>query len=250
MQRGGTPSERAERRPAGELLRGQPGSTRRRGNHRQRRRQQLQLACSSNCGSACRMASQFQANYVFGKEYISERLSFRTPRKKVGTWATSGGVAHAFKTNWVYELPFGQGRRFFSGVNGFVDRLIGGWAFDGIATIQCGRQLGFGNVRLVGMSAGELRARPSSCGSTMPGGSLHAPAGHHRQHRRGVQRQRHVRSPATAAWSPDRALHRAGERPGLYRDRPDGGRQRVRRLRRRQPRHDWTAARCGSTSAR
>ena len=100
---------------------------------------------------------QFQANYTYGKEYLFERLSFRRPYAKRRDVGDEGGVAHAFKTNWVYELPFGQNRRFFSGVNTLVDRIIGGWEFDGIATIQSGRQVSFGNVRLVGMSEGELR---------------------------------------------------------------------------------------------
>ena len=100
---------------------------------------------------------QFQANYTFGSEYLFERFSFRRPYAKRRDVGDEGGVAHAFKTNWVYELPFGQNRRFFSGVNTLVDRIIGGWEFDGIATIQSGRQVSFGNVRLVGMSEGELR---------------------------------------------------------------------------------------------
>ena len=38
-----------------------------------------------------------------------------------------------------------------------MDRLIGGWSFDGIARIQSGRMLDFGNVRLVGMTKEELQ---------------------------------------------------------------------------------------------
>jgi hypothetical protein len=38
-----------------------------------------------------------------------------------------------------------------------MDRLIGGWSFDGIARIQSGRMLDFGNVRLVGMTAKDLQ---------------------------------------------------------------------------------------------
>jgi hypothetical protein len=99
---------------------------------------------------------QFQTSYVFGKAYVSERYSFRTPRKKVLDTGTEGGVMHAFKANWVWELPFGQGRRFASNVGGFMERVIGGWSLDGVARIQSGRMLDFGNVRLVGMTADEL----------------------------------------------------------------------------------------------
>ena len=98
----------------------------------------------------------FQSSYVLGKADISERYSLRTPRKKVEQSGTVGGVTHALKANWTYELPFGQGRRWGSDSGGFVNRLIGGWSIDGIARIQSGRLLDFGNVRLVGMTAGEL----------------------------------------------------------------------------------------------
>ena len=66
-------------------------------------------------------------------------------------------MTHAFKGTWTYELPFGQGKRFAAGAGPVLDRVIGGWSFDGIARIQSGRMLDFGNVRLVGMSVDELR---------------------------------------------------------------------------------------------
>ena len=155
--RSGTPSERAERRPAGELHRGQPGSAWWRAKSPPTAPAAATTPCSWNCGSACRMASSSRPTTPTARSICSSasRSAGRTrKRRDVGD---EGGVAHAFKTNWVYELPFGQNRRFFSGVNTLVDRIIGGWEFDGIATIQSGRQVSFGNVRLVGMSEGELR---------------------------------------------------------------------------------------------
>jgi hypothetical protein len=100
---------------------------------------------------------QFSSSYTFGKEIIGSRYSFRTPWVDSRDVGTEGGVDHAFKTTWVYELPFGRGRRFGSNVGGFMDRVIGGWSFDGVARIQSGRLVDFGNVRLVGMSVDELR---------------------------------------------------------------------------------------------
>lgn len=100
---------------------------------------------------------QFNASYVLGRAETSSRFSLRTPREKVLQTGVEGGVTHALKGNWTYELPFGQGRRFFSGAGAVVDRVIGGWSFDGIARIQSGRMLDFGNVRLVGMTVGELQ---------------------------------------------------------------------------------------------
>ena len=100
---------------------------------------------------------QFHSSYVFGKAYVSERYSLRTPRKKVLDTGGEGGVTHAFKGTWTYELPFGQGRRFGGAVGPWMNRLIGGWSFDGIARIQSGRMLDFGNVRLFAMSKKDLQ---------------------------------------------------------------------------------------------
>jgi hypothetical protein len=99
----------------------------------------------------------FNTSYVFGKALTSDRYSLRTPRRTIEDSGAEGGVRHAFKANWTYELPFGQGRRFGGNAGPWLDRLIGGWAFDGIARIQSGRMLDFGNVRLVGMSREELQ---------------------------------------------------------------------------------------------
>ena len=100
---------------------------------------------------------QFQTSYVLGRALASNRYSLRTPRRSVLQTGNEGGVTHALKANWTYELPFGQGRRFASGAGPILDRIIGGWSFDGVARIQSGRMLDFGNVRLVGMSVDDLQ---------------------------------------------------------------------------------------------
>jgi hypothetical protein len=100
---------------------------------------------------------QFGTSYVYGRAYQTNRYSLRLPRKETLDTGGEGGVTHAFRANWVYELPFGQGRRFGSGAGPWMNRLIGGWSIDGVARIQSGTMLDFGNVRLVGMSAEDLQ---------------------------------------------------------------------------------------------
>jgi hypothetical protein len=47
-------------------------------------------------------------------------------------------VPHNFVTSYIWELPFGKGRKFLSQSPKVVDFLIGGWQWQGINTLQSG----------------------------------------------------------------------------------------------------------------
>jgi hypothetical protein len=48
-------------------------------------------------------------------------------------------VRHGFKMNFVYELPFGINRRFFSqGQNGILSKFVEGWEVAGVTRVQSG----------------------------------------------------------------------------------------------------------------
>jgi hypothetical protein len=98
----------------------------------------------------------FAGSYVTGHATESKFLTLRNEPPMVRNSGAEGDVAHAFKINAVYPLPFGRGRKWGSNVNGALDRLIGGWQVAGNARVQSGRLLDFGNVRLVGMSLDEF----------------------------------------------------------------------------------------------
>lgn len=106
-----------------------------------------------------------QVSYTFGKalvnNFASSSIAFDQPatirdlnfRKGVAPF----DITHGFKANFIYELPVGRGRQFFSGANGWVDKLVGGWGFNGNIRIQSGTPFSFGNVQLVGMTRDELQ---------------------------------------------------------------------------------------------
>jgi hypothetical protein len=100
---------------------------------------------------------QFQSSYVFGKAYVSNWETWRKDQFMVRDAGTPGDVTHAFKANIVYDLPFGQQRRWGSNVNGFVDRIIGGWQVGLSARIQTGRLIDLGNVRMNGMTKDDVQ---------------------------------------------------------------------------------------------
>lgn len=46
--------------------------------------------------------------------------------------------------SYVYELPFGNGRRFANHVNGLVNGIVGGWQFSGVQRYESGIPISFG----------------------------------------------------------------------------------------------------------
>ena len=123
------PRQRGRGGPAGELLRRQPGPARRRERHHQHRTRRDYDSLQIELRRRLSQGLQFQASYVFGNALQSHvRLTFRRPQPScVRDAGDPGDITHAFKTNVVYDLPFGRGRRFGGNANGVVERLIGGW---------------------------------------------------------------------------------------------------------------------------
>jgi hypothetical protein len=98
---------------------------------------------------------QFDVNYVFGKAFVSNFDSFRVAR--VTEPNVGEDVRHAFKGNWIYEIPVGRGRRFGRDLNPWLNGFLGGWMYSGTFRIQSGDLEDLGNIRVVGMSDDEVR---------------------------------------------------------------------------------------------
>ena len=94
------------------------------------------------------------ANYVYARRYASRLDTLREERTLV---RSTEGVPHALKLTVLYDLPVGQGRRFATNANPWLDGAIGGWSLNLTGRVQSGTVLNFGNVRVVGMSLEELR---------------------------------------------------------------------------------------------
>jgi hypothetical protein len=89
-----------------------------------------------------------QGSYTFSKAESSFFQSssdayqqYRTLRypglnKGLSPW----DVTHAFKANWIYELPFGAGQR-WSPDSSVLNKVVEGWQFQGIARVQTGGPL-------------------------------------------------------------------------------------------------------------
>lgn len=66
---------------------------------------------------------------------------------------------HTFTTSYVYQLPFGRGRQFGSGMNKALDYAVGGWTVAGIHSMASGRPFGL-SVRGGPANTGQL-SRPN-----------------------------------------------------------------------------------------
>ena len=59
-------------------------------------------------------------------------------RRELNRGVASNSLAHQFNGFYSYVLPFGNGQRFGSGATGVVDKLIGGWQWQGSVRIAGG----------------------------------------------------------------------------------------------------------------
>ncbi len=88
-------------------------------------------------------------------------------------------VPNLFSFGWVYQLPFGKGKKYGSGASSFVDHLISGWQISGVQTYQQGRPL---QITMSNDMAGLLfnyTKFPNKNGNGYTGGSFTDPATQH-----------------------------------------------------------------------
>jgi hypothetical protein len=100
---------------------------------------------------------QFQTSYVLGKAMQTVLLNQRQGIDWFRDTGTPGDLTHQFKANVVYDLPFGQGRRFVSGAGSIMERIVGGWQIGVTTRIQSGRLVDTGSVRLVGWNEDDVQ---------------------------------------------------------------------------------------------
>jgi hypothetical protein len=100
---------------------------------------------------------QFQGSYAYGHQYDNQFASFARGEYWLRPSGNTGDIPHAFKINAIYDLPFGQGRRWGNSANGALNRVIGGWQIGMFSRLQSGTPVNMGNFRLVGMSVKDVQ---------------------------------------------------------------------------------------------
>ncbi|PYS06770.1 MAG: hypothetical protein DMG17_31960, partial [Acidobacteria bacterium] len=77
------------------------------------------------------------ANLVNGADNEAPTVLNRFNRR-LDKGPASFSLLHQFSTNFSYQLPIGNGKTFGGGATGWVDKLIGGWQWNGIFVANSG----------------------------------------------------------------------------------------------------------------
>ncbi len=90
---------------------------------------------------------EFDINYTYSKsiddgsnaERINEFEGFGFGSQIINSWfpqqnraVSDFDTTHIVNANWVYELPFGRGKRFGTGMGKFTNAVFGGWTISGL----------------------------------------------------------------------------------------------------------------------
>ena len=91
---------------------------------------------------------QWDFNYTYSRsidigsnaERVNEVDAYFQADQIINSWSPAQlrGVSdfdttHQFNTNWVYELPFGRGKRFAASSSSWENAIVGGWQWSGLA---------------------------------------------------------------------------------------------------------------------
>jgi hypothetical protein len=86
---------------------------------------------------------------------------------------SSFDVRHRFVATFVYDLPFGEGRRFGADAAGITGKLINGWTLNGVVTIQSGLPISLtATPNLIGSGYGLRPNVDPSCDKSIDGSAL------------------------------------------------------------------------------
>jgi hypothetical protein len=94
---------------------------------------------------------QFEGSYTWAKA-IQEALSHADSYyMRASRSLADYDIAHRFVASYIYELPFGKGRRFGANWGGVTNFVLGGWQLNGFTTFQSGTPLSISANNVTGL---------------------------------------------------------------------------------------------------
>ena len=79
---------------------------------------------------------------------------------------------HVVTATWIYELPFGNGKKFLSGKSKFVDAIFGGWQVQGLTAIMSGEPFSVTSGAKTAVYSAATNSRAALTSGTLPDASL------------------------------------------------------------------------------
>jgi hypothetical protein len=112
----------------------------------------LQIELRRRLSNGLLVQGSYQFARALSNSYTNSDSVFSSPRTLRRPDLDKAGspwdIRHAFKVDWIYELPFGPGKPFLSSNNPILSRVVGGWQMGGVARIQSGPSMLFTSGRL------------------------------------------------------------------------------------------------------
>jgi len=109
-------------------------------------------------------------NFLLTYVYIRERSAWNTltdysEYANDFIWQNSNQPRHRFNAAGTYQLPFGKGRTYLSGINRAGDALVGGWQLTGLLTVMSGDYVTFngGSGEFANPQSGNMIVSGSPC---------------------------------------------------------------------------------------
>ncbi len=100
----------------------------------------------------------FDGNYVWAKSIDDGTSAQDSYDLRMGRSVTGQDFRHRLVFSGVYDLPFGKGRQFLSGMSRVPELLLGGWQVNGIYTLQSGSLIGISASNTAGIFNQAIRA--------------------------------------------------------------------------------------------
>ncbi|MGD9630500.1 MAG: carboxypeptidase regulatory-like domain-containing protein [Pyrinomonadaceae bacterium] len=100
---------------------------------RQRLGDTLSYDINYTWGKSFDSASGLQTGGSYGSQFILNPL-----RPEDNYSVSDFDIRHSVNANFLFQLPVGRGKRWFSGVNSLTDTLVGGWQLSGIVRWNTG----------------------------------------------------------------------------------------------------------------
>jgi hypothetical protein len=112
---------------------------------------------------------QFEGSYVWSKVLDNGANHQDSYNILADRAVTSYDITHRFVVGYIYELPFGRGRRFGANAPRAVNWALGGWQINGITTVQSGTPLAIGANNTSGLGNPTERANNNGHSATLSG---------------------------------------------------------------------------------